>query len=322
MRALWVLAVSSTMFGCNTSSSPEPASTPPKVLPSRGAPEPIKDPEPVAKKVDLSLGEGFEMRHPIIDGRVTIIPIVMTHATPMQKFTTLHDGMRRGVVSVRELGGEDDWQVDSVRITNSSQEPLVILEGQLIEDAMQDRVTAQNTVILAGKTEHVSVRCVEEDRDHGGTVFHAGNAITELSLRQTLVHSSQDAVWEKVKVINAREKMFPKTNTYRLAAHAQIKGANGARRDRIVKQLEALEERSHIVGLAVAIDGKVMAVDRLATPDLYRQLEGELIASYLPNTDGVAQPVEGRLAPDAVRALVSSTPGSSSTAATTVIRNL
>ena len=99
MRALWVLAVSSTMFGCNTSSSPEPASTPPKVLPSRRAPEPIKDPEPVAKKIDLSLGEGFEMRHPIIDGRVTIIPIVMTHATPMQKFTTLHDGMRRGVVT-------------------------------------------------------------------------------------------------------------------------------------------------------------------------------------------------------------------------------
>jgi hypothetical protein len=322
MRALWVLAVGS-LIGCLDSGSRKETATespPPAPTPTRRAPEAKKQP-PIAK-VDVSLGEGLELRRPITDGRLSIMPIVMTHDAPATKFITLHDGMRRNLVSVRELGGEDEWEVDTVRITNRSKETLVVLEGELIEDAMQDRITAQNTTILAGQTERVNVRCVEEDRDHGGTVFHAGNAIAELSLRQTLVHSDQEAVWAKVKKINAREKLSPSTNTYRLAAHKQIQGSDGARRASIIKQLESLEERSHIVGFAIAIDGKVMAVDRFATPELYRQLEPELLASYLPTTAGESV-VEGKkLAPDDVRALIAATPGSKTTAATTVIRSL
>jgi hypothetical protein len=323
MRALWLLAVSSTIVGCldDNKPAPQPAAESPKAeLPSRRAPEP-KPQVAQAPKVDLSLGEGYEMRRPISDGRLTIIPIITTHAAPMQKFVTLHDGMRKGIVSVREVGGSDEWEVDTVRVTNQSNEPLVILEGELIEDAMQDRITAENVVIDPHKTQRISVRCVEEDRDHGGTVFHSGNAIAELSLRRTLVHQSQEAVWSKVKQINSREKLYPSTNTYRLAAHAQIKGDGGVRRDRIVKQLEALEERPNIVGFAVAIDGKVVAMDRFATPDLYRQLEGELLASYIPTTSGDAQ--EGRrIAPDQVRALLSSTTGSQTSAVKTVIKAL
>ncbi len=323
MRALWLLAVSSTFVGCldDNKPAPQPTADPPKAeLPKARAPE-TKPSVAQAPKIDLSLGEGYEMRRPINDGRLTIIPIITTHAAPMQKFVTLHDGMRKGIVSVREVGGSDDWEVDTVRVTNQSNEPLVILEGELIEDAMQDRITAENVVIDPHKTQRISVRCVEEDRDHGGTTFHAGNAIAELSLRRTLVHRDQEAVWSKVKQINAREKLYPSTNTYRLAAHAQVKGDGGARRDRIVKQLEALEERPNIVGFAVAIDGQVVAMDRFATPDLYRQLEGELLASYIPTTSGNAQ--EGRrIAPDQVRALLSSTTGSQTSAVKTVIKSL
>jgi hypothetical protein len=325
MRALWLLAVSSTIVGClddnKPAREPEAETKTPVAEPSRRAPEP-KPQVAQAPKVDLSMGEGFEMRRPIKDGRLTIIPIITTRAVPMQKFVTLQDGMRRGMVSVREVGGSDEWEVDTVRVTNSSNEPLVILEGELIEDAMQDRITAENVVIDPHKTQRISVRCVEEDRDHGGITFHAGNAMAEFGLRRTLVHQSQESVWSKVKQINAREKLYPKTNTYRLAAHAQLKGDAGARRDRLVKQLEGLEERPNIVGFAVAIDGQVVAIDRFASPDLYRQLEGQLLASYMPATGG-DQPTEGqRIAPDQVRALLSSTTGSQSTAVKTVIKSL
>ncbi len=322
MRALVVLAVSSSLVGCldnggeKSAPKPEPTATA-KQLPSRRA-----DPKPAPEvaKVDLTLGQGFEMRRPITDGRVTLIPIIATQKMTSEKFITLHDGMTKGMVSVREVGGTDDWEVDTVRITNRSRETLVVLEGELIEDAMQDRVTAEAVTILAGKTQNISVRCVEEDRDHGGTKFNPGNAIAEVGLRRTVVHSSQDQVWTKVKQINARDKIRTSTNTYRVAAHAQAK--DGAeRRDRLVKQLELLEERPNIVGLAVAIDGQVVAIDRLATPDLYRQLEGKLIASYLPATSG--PPAEGkRVSPEDVRKLSVATPGHTTTASLSIMRPL
>jgi len=323
MRVLVVLAVSS-LVGCldgGSKPAPEqaPAPTPVPRAPERVEPKPAA---PAVAKVDLSLGGGFEMRRPIHDGRLTIIPIIATTAIPSQKFITLHDGMAKGLVGVRELGGVDSWEVDTVRVTNRSQNTLVILEGELIEDAMQDRVTAEAVTVLAGKTQNIQVRCVEEDRDHGGTKFNPGNAIAEVGLRRTVVHSSQDAVWAKVKQINSRDKIRTGTNTYRLAAHAQLAGDNNARRQNLIKQLELLEERPNIVGMAIAIDGQVVAIDRLATPELYRQLEGKLLASYLPATAG-DQPVEGkRIGPEAVRKLATEQTGTTTIASHSVMRPL
>jgi hypothetical protein len=319
MRA-WVFAVLATV-GCNLdrdTSQPDPPTRAPKRV-VVAAPEPLPKPaEPPAAiaKVDLSLGAGYEMRRPIQDGRLTLIPIVAKIDAPPQKFITLHDGMRRGVVAVREVGYE--WEVDIVRISNRSSEPLVVIAGELIEDAMQDRVTAENTVILAGKTESVQVRCVEEDRDHGGIVFHAGNALAELALRRTVVHQDQDSVWQKVKQINRRDGISTPTNTYRHAAHAQSKLAE--RSAALLAQLEAREERSKIVGLAVAIDGQVIAIDRFATPELYRALEPELLASYLPATAG-PQAEGKKISPADVRALMQM-PGATAanTASTIVLR--
>jgi hypothetical protein len=329
MRALLVLAIGSSLLNCNDG-SPLPDPQPAKQLPSQRTPrpEPIEKaiekprPEPVANKVDLSLGEGFEMRRPITDGKLTVIPIIATRAMATQQFISLHDGMAKGVVHVREVGGQDTWDVDWVRVTNRSKKTLVILEGELIEDAMQDRVTAEATTILAGQTKTVSVKCVEEDRDRGGTKFNPGHAIAELSLRRTLVHSHQEAIWSKVKVINAREKLSPATNTYRHAAKAQLKGDQAARRTRILKALDAMEERPNVVGFAIAVDGQVMAIERFASPDLYRAYEAKLLASYLPTTDGQPQAVEKRLSPDDVRKLATQRRQARTDASFTVIRSL
>jgi hypothetical protein len=321
MRALVILAVGSSMFGCLDTDKPKPE--PVAVAEQPRAVEKAKpkvQPKPEAAKVDLSLAQGFEMRRPIVDGRLTLIPIIATQPTTTSKFITLHDGMAKGVVSVREMGGVDEWQVDTVRVTNRSRETLVILEGELIEDAMQDRVTAEATTVLAGATSELQVRCVEEDRDHGGTRFNPGHAIAELGLRRTVIHSSQEAVWSKVKQINSRDKIRTGTNTYRLAAHAQAKD-HSERRSNLVKQLESLEERPNIVGLAVAIDGQVVAIDRLATPELYRSLEGKLIASYLPATSGA--PAEGkRVAPADVRKLATEITGSQTPGSHSIMRPL
>jgi hypothetical protein len=285
------------------------------VDPPRPAPPPR--PTPIAK-IDLSLGGGYEMRRPVHDGRLTLIPIIATREMPAKRFITLQDGMARGVVTVREIS--EDWEVDSVRITNRAREPLVVMNGELIVEAMQDRITAENTVILPGTSELVSVRCVEEDRDHGGLRFRAGNAIGELSLRRTVVHASQEAVWAQVDAINQRHELAPSTKTYRHAAQLQAKGANAGRRTQIIAQLEALEERQRIVGVAVAIDDQVIAIDRFATPELYRQLEPQLIASYLADTEGV-RPEGRKLSPGDVRALAR-TNSSATEAMFTVLRPL
>ncbi len=253
-------------------------------------------PKPAAPPVDLSLGNGYEMRHPVHDGRLTVIPIVApAPSSAPPAYITLHDGMMQHLVSVKELA---HWEVDKVRIKNKSDQPLFAMSGQLIVDALQDRVLAEDVVIPPHTTLQVSVRCVEQNRERGGSVFHSVNVLAELDLRELVVHSGQTQVWAQVDAINARLGLSPPTKTYRLAAELQP----ASRRDGLLQALQQMPDHDRVVGLAVAIDGKLVAFERFASPALYQQLERELLGSYVASDSG--PPHEGRaLLPADVRAV-------------------
>ncbi|HEU0036635.1 MAG TPA: DUF6569 family protein [Kofleriaceae bacterium] len=315
MRTLGVLAVV-TLIGCGSEpSAPTPAPAPPR--PSRRAELAPKPDRPVQKPIDLALGTGFEMRPPIRDGRLTLVPIVATGDVPATRFITLQEGMHQGVVTVRETG-HDDWQVQTLKVSNRSKLPLFVMSGELVLDAKQDRVLAEDVVIPAGETAFVAARCVEKERGEGGTRFRAGNALAELELRRTIVYGTQDDVWRHVDRISAREDTESWSHTYRLAAQRQSEPS--ARRTTLLDALAAIDGRDRMVGLAVAVDNQVLAIDRFATPALYRQLERMLVASYLPGVDGDLPAESRKLGPDDVRSLARSTLGTSTPASYVVLR--
>jgi hypothetical protein len=220
---------------------------------------------------------------------------------------------------VTELGS--DWMVDTVHVSNRAKVALVVMSGEMIEDAMQDRVTAEAMVVQPGESRQMAVRCVEEDRDHGGLEFHASHMQAELTLRRTVMLRSQDDVWARVKRINRAHNLHPRTNTYRYAAEQQTSVDGGKRRDHLVDELSKREERSHMVGFAVAIDGKIVAIDRFATPELYRQVEPMLLASYLPDSDGAGAETKA-LAPETIRAFQVSAPNWSTSASFSALAQL
>jgi hypothetical protein len=289
-----VVVAAVLIAGCSSQEAPPPAPAP--VARVEAAPVP---PPPPPKPVDLSLGEGYEMRHVIHDGRVAVVPIVATGAVAARRYITLHDAMKRHQVSVRELG---QWEVDTVRVRNRSAQPLLVVAGELVIDAHQDRVFSETTILAASSTADLHVRCVEASRDHGGKEFHSGGALADVELRRTVAHRDQTAVWAEVDRTNQRLGLAPESKTYRLAASLQSDAAITARRDRLIAQLDARPDRDRMVGLALAIDGEVLAIDRFASPELYRTLERELLGSYHATDAGLPHEHRG-LTADAVRAL-------------------
>lgn len=303
---LLMFAIGVSVVGCRAEGDrpPEPEPAAPAWEPP--AREPVAEPPPVPP-VDRSLGVGLELRRPIVDGRLTLVPIIATRAMREVRYITLEEGLDNGSVEVAEMG---DLVVDSLLVYNRSALPLFVLQGELLLGGKQDRVIARSAVIAAGTTNTLSVRCVEHSRSDGGIWFDAGGAIVELSLRRAIAHELQMQVWGEVDAINRRLGLDPPTRTYRLAAAAQAQGENAARRQRIFEQLAHREEHALVVGFAVAIDGELVAIDRFATPALLHQLEPMLLASYVVDAGGPAParpaPARPAIDPAAIRRFVAS----------------
>ena len=254
----------------------------------RPMPQPIAEIDIDSKTADVALATGLEIRSAIRDGRVTLIPIVATTTPSGASYITLDEGMRAGAVSVRELA---EWDVATVSISNTSSQPLLVLGGELIFDGMQDRTLAESRVIAPGTVEHVHVNCVEIGRDEGGHTFHDSHLMVELPLRHILRFDNQQKVWDTVAAINRRLGLTPPSQTYRLAALRQNNGEMATRRDHLVQQLEAAPDHERIVGIAIAYDGEIVAIDRFVNHNLFEKLAPELVGSYVAGDDG--KPHEG-----------------------------
>jgi len=260
-----VLAFVSACSGGGAAPPPEPASVAATPAPPRAA------------APDFALGRGLEMRHPIRDGHLTIIPIAMTADAPDPAYLSLDDGMARKLVTVREIGS-----YSAVRVRNRSAEPLLVLSGELVLGGAQDHAFAETRVIAARSSEEVPVVCVEKGRSEGSKRFHSGAALVDVALRQVIRFGTQQDVWGTVDRTNARLGLSPPTSTYRDAAQLQQEHLAIERRERLAAGLGD----PHIVGLAAALDGEVIAIDRFASPQLYRAYQDKLLASYVAGDDG------------------------------------
>ena len=273
------------------------------------------------KPVDLTLstlGAGLEMRHPIRDGNLTIIPIVATQPVPDLHYVTLADGLANHTVTVREKGRGNSFHVDHVSVHNKSIEPLFVMTGELIFDGLQDREIAEDRVLGPGERAAVSVRCVEQGREAGRLEFHASGLIAELRIRQPTIFQTQQEVWAAVEKLNAEHHLTPPTKTYRGVAELQNATDAAARRDGLARELAALPERAHLVGLVAVSGTRIFDLVRFATPELYGQFEQELLGSYVASDDG--PPHEGRtLLPADVRTFAESGQRRSSDAAIGVV---
>lgn len=307
---LWMFAIVVSVVGCREEADRPPEPDPVPEAPAWQAPGPE-----LAPAIDRTLGAGFELRRPVIDGRLTVVPIIATRATSDARYITLGAGLATGAVEVTEWNG---LIVDTLLVHNHSDRELFALQGELLVDGMQDRVIARSAIIAAGETTTLLVQCVEHSRSTGAPAFRAGGAIVELSLRRTIAHEQQVEVWRQVDAINQRLHFAPPTHTYRMAAAAQAQGDNAARRTQIFEQLARREEHDLIVGFAVAIDGELVALDRFATPALFRELEVMLLASYGVDTDGPAR-VHSTLDPVAIRRFAASPLAVTTPASTTVL---
>ena len=105
------------------------------------------------------LTEGLTVREARVSGPLTLIPLVGGGAAP--PYLTAAAALAAGTLSIGEMGG---GSVPQLVLKNAGTLPVLLLDGEHLEGAMQNRVL--NATVLAAP-EHetvIPVSCVEQGR--------------------------------------------------------------------------------------------------------------------------------------------------------------
>ena len=213
-------------------------------------------------------------------------------------------------------GGAD---VNHLLVLNRSKKPLYLMPGEITIGGEQDRVIGREYIIEVGdKPVEIEVFCVEHGRwegrgesetaalvvgagpaplaasnsfaggvtdahalaakaDKGEFIGSVGNVSkpARVAVQDT---KNQEKVWEKVAEINAKSANGSRSGGF---AGNYAEPATVKQLEPYVKALQkTVAQQSQIVGVVVAIDGKMDTLDVFESTPLFRQLWPKLLKSY------------------------------------------
>jgi len=232
-----------------------------------------------AKPATLSARTTFG--EPIQVESLTLTPIIAKEAGSADNLLVLDEAMPKKLVRIHEVDGGD---VNNLRLTNRSDQPLFLLAGEVIIGGKQDRIIGSNTIVPPKKTQDVPVFCVEHGRwDNSSKEFTTANALAHGRLRGSANFDTQSDVWKEVASKNELRKTKTSTDTYRNVAAQQANGTLGTWEKQVNTALAKLpaDSKGKLVGFAVAVNGKVASVDVFDNPVLFKKLQSKLVRSYI-----------------------------------------
>ena len=214
--------------------------------------------------------------------RLTLFPLFARDANTLQ-YITLDDALREACIEVTEVDSEGS--MPELKAANRGAHPVLIVEGEELVGAKQNRVANASVMVPPGCEMLVPVTCTEEGRWSRRTRCFASGSSTPLSVRATVhctvaaavratgsYRSGQGAVWAAIQ----RKLRATAVSSSTLSVHEIY--------HEYEEQLEGYRARLVLPegasGVAVGIGGELRCVDLFDGPGALRRLHAKLLRSY------------------------------------------
>jgi hypothetical protein len=216
-------------------------------------------------------------------GNMTMFPL-LDGDNGSAGYLTLDDALARGVVQITEVSVEGS--VPDLKLKNESDEPVLLLDGEELIGAKQNRVLNLTILAPANRTIVIPVSCVEAGRwsprsakftTSSQAYFARGRANKMAHVSQSLRasgerRSDQHAVWADIAAKGAHLKTESAT-----AAMSDIYDHHTKLVDEYAGAFTAADRQ---VGAVFAINGEVIGFDLFDSPATYKKLLPKLVRSY------------------------------------------
>jgi hypothetical protein len=236
---------------------------------------------------------GVRLGEPKTDGGLTIIPMFGGFADA-PKFITLTEALGAETLVVTEV--DAGGSVPELRARNDGGLGVLILDGEELAGAKQNRVLNTSVFLKPGTEIPIPVSCVERGRwssvserfsDSGNVSAHAvrlaaHNSVTRNVRASTAYASDQGRVWAEVDALSDRHGVK--------SATCAMHDVYDQRRERMKEREAKFALQPGQVGVFALWGGKVVGFDIVATPEAYTHVHDRLVRSY--TLDALAESVD------------------------------
>jgi hypothetical protein len=219
-------------------------------------------------------------------------------------YITLKESFADGSMIVTEVN--QGGSVPELKVTNSGKRNVLMIDGEELAGAKQNRVLNTTILVAAGASVLIPVSCTEQGRwaysspsfsDSGimmsSSIRNRKNSSVSSSLAAKQGFSSdQGAVWDSIDAMHASHGTSSGTRA--------MKDSYEARKQDISSYQDAFACLDGQCGLAVMIKGRVAGIELVSRPDAYRQLHAKLVGSYAMDIP-IASEGMGGPAPEKIR---------------------
>lgn len=230
---------------------------------------------------------------------LAVFPLLSPYVVGVD-YILLDDALTEGVIEVGEVN--ESGSVPELKVVNKSQKSVLILDGEELVGAKQNRIVNTTILIQGNSTAVIPVSCVEQGRwSYDTAMFHSKKRMMSSNLRAMKarqVHESrrrtgsfradQGAIWDEISA--KAERMGAASPSM---AMASIYEKEGASLDEYVNHFKLTDMQ---VGAVFAINGKVVGLDAFGKPETFADVYKKLLQSYaLDAIDWVGKDQEGKV---------------------------
>ncbi len=207
----------------------------------------------------------------------------------------------------------DGGHVPQLKVTNTTTEAQLILEGDILEGGRQDRMAGETVLVMPGESIIIPVNCVEAGRWNSGRGHRSTGLKSAYSIREARRRSikegrgnGQHDVWNRISLIEQGLGEFSETSNFKERARIRQEKTFELKRmaDNRVEFEALLSQSSDEIrnspalltpldgqrGVIIGIGGEIVAAEIFATAEAFAERwEGIAIAAGI---DGhFAEPV-------------------------------
>jgi hypothetical protein len=242
----------------------------------------ISDVKPLHQLLgDLRPGESVH------HGALSVVPLLWESVSEPDWLTLPEAGEAFTIEEVSEAG-----RVQTLRVTNGGNRPVLLIDGEELIGAKQNRVLNTTVLVAARSRLDIPVSCVEQGRwAYRARHFSSSDASLYASVRAKKAARISASLRSAGQHLGDQGQIWEDVASK--AAKYRVESPTGAMRDvydRYGRELaagrEALTARAGQVGAVVFLDGRWIGIDVLTSPRLFERVWRRLCVGYVAETIG------------------------------------